>query len=304
MISLSTAWNADRSSDGAKIAAEIDALGFSHIELNFSLTRDMVDGIVRYADTHNLHITSLHNYCPTPPEFKREKALPDCFSLSSLKEDERKKAVVYTKRSIQTARQVNARAVVLHCGRVEIPDRTRELIGLAVQGRKNSAAATDMRDAFIAERKNQSHDYFTQLLKSLEECADYAQEENIALGIENRFYYHEIPSLDEFAVILERFKDKPVGYWHDTGHAFVMEQLGFIPEGALLKRYAGALIGTHLHNVKNLVDHQDPLDGDTDLCRLASVIKKDAIMVIEVHSHVNAEAIRRSARIIEEAFHD
>ncbi len=187
MFALSTVWNADRWLHGDEIAAEIHRLGFQKIELNFSLTREMVEGVARYARDHRLLITSLHNYCPTPPGLSRQEALPDCFSLSSLDEDERKKAVQYTRATIQTAREVGARCVVLHCGRVEIKDRTRELIGLFNKGLKDSEGYADTVEAFTADREKNKAGYFDRILRSLDELSDTAQENGVWLGIENRF---------------------------------------------------------------------------------------------------------------------
>src|SRR5512135_3170177 len=165
MFALSTAWNADRGQDGAQIVRDIAALGFQQIELNFSLTEAMVADIRSTAQQLRLSITSLHNYCPIPPGLTRSEALPDCFSMTSLDEQERRAAVAYTKKTIDNARNVNARVVVLHCGRVEMPDRTRELIGLKTQGLDNTPEGRDLRDAFIRERRQKSAAYFECLLK-------------------------------------------------------------------------------------------------------------------------------------------
>jgi sugar phosphate isomerase/epimerase len=304
MISLSTAWNADKWLDGEAIAEEIHSLGFQGIECNFSLTNDLLEGVIYYAHKHGLSFTSLHNYCPTPPGLKREEALPDCYSLSSLSEEERCQAVCHTKTTIRTASRLKAKAVVLHTGRVEMKDRTRELIKLATQGLKGTPEFNDILNSFAAERKRKSQDFFSSLLKSLDELVPFAQELNVALGIENRFYYREIPSLDEFETIFDQFKDMPISYWHDVGHSYIFEQLGLIPTDSLLERFGNRLIGLHLHNVKNLNDHQAPVDGDFDFTRLAPFVRKDTIRVIEAHQHVPAEAIRRSAELLETIFHD
>ena len=242
MFALSTAWNAARFEDGAKIAEEIQKLGFRNLELNFSLSAGMVKDIERYALSCGMAITSLHNYCPTPEEFSRNDAMPDCFSLSSIDDDERRKAVDYTKRTISTAKMLKSRAVVLHSGRVEIEDKTRQLIALYNKGLGKNSLYIDMLEGFMRERKLKSPAYFSQILKSFEELSSYAIEHGIILGIENRFYYREIPSFEEFGIIFERFKNKNLAYWHDVGHAFIHDVTSFIQIDSSMSDFAPPFI--------------------------------------------------------------
>lgn len=304
MFALSTAWNADKYQDGDRIAREIHSLGIKKLELNFSLTSKMVEEIFNFTRQNGVVITSLHNYCPIPEGMTREDALPDYFSLSSRDETERKKALEYTKITISTARQLKARAVVLHCGRVEIADHTRELIDLYNQGREKSEQYRQIFDSFINERKTMSRDYLGQALKSLEVLSDYARKMNIFLGIENRFYYREIPSYEEFDIILDRLGKKNVAYWHDVGHAYILEKLGFLKVGSLLKKFGHHLYGAHLHNIKNLVDHQAPFAGDFDFHKLKPYIHANTIKVIEAHSQAGPESITRSISYLTEVLGD
>lgn len=302
-FSLSTAWNADKTQNGRQIAEEISNLGLKNLELNFSLSEKTVEEIFQFCTENGLAVASLHNYCPYPKELKREVALPDCFSLSSLDENERKKAVEYTKNTIATAGKFSARAVVLHAGRVEIEDKTRRLISLYNAGKSKNSQFLDMRQDFIQERKKKAGDFFGQIIKSLDELSTTAVQSEILLGIENRFYYREIPSKEEFAFIFHKFSAKNVGYWHDVGHAFIHEQLGFMDEGALLNNYGKFLIGLHLHNIKDLDDHQAPTHGDFDFNKLKPFIKKATIKVIEAHSQASPQDIKDSVKFLDGVFH-
>ncbi len=294
MFALSTAWNADRSQDGAKIAEEIENLGIKNIELNFSLTKKAVGEIARYARQKDIRITSLHNYCPIPEGFKVQDALPDCFSLSSIDEEERRKAVEQTKITISTAKKLRAACVILHCGRVEIEDKTRELISLAMVGRKTGQTYTDLFEACIKERREKSPDFFAQVLKSLEDLCSYAQKSDVVLGIENRFYYREIPDVEELGRLFDRFRSTSFAYWHDIGHSYILEKLGFIKEGILLRNFGKRLYGVHLHNIKNYQDHRAPTEGEFDFAGLKPYMDNKILKVIEVHGHVKAEEIKDS----------
>ncbi len=304
MLAISTAWNAFRCGDGAKIAEEIFKLGFRFMELNFSLSSNVIEQIKHFAEDNGITITSLHNYCPAPEEFKPNEALPDCFSLSSSYEEERKKAIDYTKRTISTAKSLKAGFVVLHTGRVEMKDYTRDLIGLYNNGLGQKQIYKDMFESFVKERKKKSKDYFNQLIKSLDVLSGYAEKLRITLGIETRFYYREIPTLEEFGLIFDHFRGKNICYWHDVGHAFIMEKLGFVPEDAFLKNYCKLMLGMHLHNIKDLKDHQAPTCGDFDFNRLRAFVLPKTIKVIEAHQQASEEDIKKSVNYLKSIFHD
>ncbi len=299
MFALSTVWNVDRWRNAAPLVAEIAGLGFRQLELNFSLPEALVRDIHRQARALGIAITSLHNYCPFPATFKKKDALPDCYSLAATDEEERRQAVFYTKRTIATARQLGARAVVLHCGRVEIPDQTRALIRLRLSKNPND---TDTFRHAKTERAKKAGLHLGQLFKSLDALLMAAEDNHIILGIENRFYHREIPSLEECGTLLERYKNHPlVGYWHDVGHAFIFEQLGFVSADAWLEAYGERLCGLHLHNIKKMQDHQTPCEGDFDIMSLVPYLKRDVIRVFEAHAHVPPDALVTCRKKMEEA---
>jgi len=86
---------------------EIKKLGFRRVELSFNLTSKMVGEIGELVKLKQVEVVSLHNFCPIPARLKREDALPDCYSMASLDDAERKRALKETKRTIQTAEQLN-----------------------------------------------------------------------------------------------------------------------------------------------------------------------------------------------------
>ncbi len=299
MFSLSTSWNSSRHNNGYGLVKEIKDIGFDTIELGFSLTKSIVDDIIVMKDNSEIAVSSLHNICPLPPDIDREKASPDYYSLASLKVEERVRAITIARNTIDHAKRLGARAVVFHAGRVEMQDKTRQLA--AISG--DIVKASSLKSEMIKERAAKSGEHLACLIESLEELVPYSIRSGIPLALETRYYYHEMPLIEEFEELFRRFKPGSLFYWHDTGHAEAFERLGLARHKDFLDKFSNRLIGIHLHDIIGLInDHNAPGLGTFDFKMLMPYIKVDTIKVIEAHEPATAGDIRRSAEYLERLF--
>jgi len=297
-FSISTSWNAMNAPNVRYMLNQIKEAGFGKIELNFGLTANDVNDIIRIKERGLIEVTSLHNFCPIPRGATPAKASPDYYSLSSTNEKERRRAVAATKVTIDTARSLGAKAVVLHLGRVNVKDRTRKL-GAALDDLANYGR---IKKRMVEERAQKANGHIEKVLLSMEELLGFAKHKNIILGIETRYYYNEVPSLEEIGIILDRFKDDSLGYWHDTGHAQILENIGLYRHRDFLDRYSGRIVGMHIHDVTGTDDHRAPLQGSMDFSILIPYIKRETILVLEPHFPAEAEDITEGARYLEDLF--
>jgi len=300
MLSISTSWNSHRHTSGRDIIDEIKAAGFDTVELNFALTESAVEEILSQKDRGLIMISSLHNMCPLPTEVAPEHASPDYYCLSSPDKAERKRAVKAAERTLIYAKRLGAGAVVLHAGRIEMKDRTRDLASL----REEPGRFESLRSEMVHQRLGLGKAYLENVVHSLEELVPFANGLGVAIGIENRYYYREIPVMEELEALFAHFKTGEIYYWHDVGHAEVFERLGLASHRELLKRFSGRLLGMHLHDIIGpITDHRAPGKGTFDFSIVKPYIRPETILVMEVHEPATAQDIRAGADHLARVLH-
>ncbi|MFH1459269.1 MAG: sugar phosphate isomerase/epimerase [Candidatus Omnitrophota bacterium] len=284
MLSLSTAWNAILHDQAQNILKDIKAMGIFNVELGFNLSREMIEVIKEFKKKNLINISSVHNFCPVPDGYVRNEFGPDYFSLASPDEKERSLAIELTKQTIITAKEIQANAVIIHAGRVQMQQKTKQLIHLYEQGKKNTPEYKEFLKQMQLERDAKKKVYLESALLSLEELISFAKTFQINVCVENRYYFREIPCFEELKLIFEHFGNcDNLFYWHDVGHAQVNENLGFANHLDFLNTYSNRLLGIHLHDVIGAQDHKVPGTGNFEFNRLQPYLKKHTIRVLEVH---------------------
>jgi sugar phosphate isomerase/epimerase len=277
-LSLSTAWSKDRYKQMGEFVKDAREFGYSHLELYSDLSPDQLSELL---DVSGMRISSVHCPCPTRPSTGGIQNAD--LSLSALTREARSKAVDQAKSTVEMASRVGAKAVILHAGYVKLDvalfARMRQLYQ---QGGKSSKEYDEVKKRLIEERSSKAKDHVQAAEESLGTLVDFAFQRDIVLGLENRVNYHEIPSLEEMEHLLTSFDGKPVGYWHDVGHAEILDRLGFGPHHEWFSRFGSRIIGAHLHDVRGIDDHYAPGIGDLDWDFVANNMPADAIKVCEL----------------------
>jgi sugar phosphate isomerase/epimerase len=287
----------DRFRDLLRFREAVAAMGYDAIEVSHSTGED---GLKALLTPGVIPLTSLH--APTP-----HRKLPDGrpngdANLASLDEDVRQLAIAETLRTIEYAADAGLRYVVVHLGGVgdRMTDAERGLRRLVEAGDGATYNAQNLHDELVAWRLERRPPHLEAAAKSLETLVRASAPHGVALGIESRLHYHEIPHPHEAAALLAPYDNTQAGYWHDVGHCEVQARLGLIDRAAWFPRLASRCIGSHLHDVNGIVDHRAPGNGDVDWSYIAAGLPPDALRVFEIDQRQPDDAVANAIAFLKE----
>ena len=259
---------------------EIRDLGFGYAELSHGIRISLLPGILQAVDAGEIKISSIHNFCPLPMGVDR--AAPNVFKFTSDNPRERENAFRHTVRSIETAERVHAPLVVLHMGAIDMREYTDKLIELVQAGKKDTPKYRKLCEEANLKREEKKDKSLRYAYDVLNRLVPEAESRGVRLGIENREALEEIPLEDDFPFFFLEFSSPAVVYWHDTGHAQIKENLGFISHSGHLAALKQRLYGLHIHDVEFPArDHRPPGTGTVDFAALKPLVQPEHIKVFE-----------------------
>ena len=299
-VALSTMWAVQPrfERDLPAFAERARELGYGAIEINHSMDAAQARALLAQ-DT--LPVTAVH--APAPLEREPGRGENRALDLASADGAEREAAVRHARRSIDLAAEAGAGHVVVHLGAACPPlraeRRLRALHGAAggEARRERAEAAAEVR----RERAAAAAPALERARRSLDALASHAAPRGVAIGLECRLRYHQIPLPEETASLLAPYPPEAVGYWHDAGHAEVLHRLGLVERGEWFARLGERTIGSHLHDVDGLRDHRAPGRGDLDFAWLAERLPPGAARTLEIDQREPDEAVRGALGVLRAA---
>ncbi len=299
ILSLSTMWAQQERfvADMHLFVRETLAAGYSHIEVSHSTATAAFDRLMSYPD---VPISSIH--APAPLVRDGDKRSNSSLNLASTDEGERRTAIDYTKGSIDLTKQYGGKSVVVHLGGVgsAIFDEERELRRKFDSGERTGERVETLRAAIIRRRDAEAGPWLEKARETLRELAAHGAAQGIAIGIENRLHYHEIPQPAEGAVLFADYAADAVGYWHDVGHAEVQARLGLVDKRLWLDTNGPRCIGTHLHDVDGIGDHRAPGHGDVEWDYIRDGLPATALRVFEINQSQSPESVAAAIPFLRE----
>jgi sugar phosphate isomerase/epimerase len=288
MYSFSTCWNSHRHANGRAMLAEIRELGFEYAELSHGTRISLMPGILDVVDAGEIKISSLHNFCPLP--IGVNYSAPNLYKFSAERPRERELAVRYTLKTLEFAERVKAPLVVLHLGSIEMKDYTGKLKDMLENGGKGTSKYQKLCDELTRKREAKKGTFVQHMYETLRKIIPEAEKRGVKLGLENREGLEEIPFEHDFQFLFRELNSPALVYWHDTGHAQIKENLGFIQHAMHLESLAGHLGGFHVHDVQAPArDHCAPGSGTVDFAALKPMVKREHIKVFEFGPGMSVE---------------
>jgi sugar phosphate isomerase/epimerase len=252
-----------------------------------------------------IQVSSTHNFCPLPTGIMQ--AAPNLFEPSCSDPQEHDQWLRQTKRSLDFGQQLRARVLVMHLGSVKFfwlnPVHKLDAYFEKHPGVKlaDDKRYLVLRDKVLKKLQQRKPAFWAQVKASIEEVRAYAAERGIALGFENREDVAELPLDGEFDELLSSVaQPNTAGYWHDTGHAHIKEQLALLNHREHLEKNAPRLIGFHLHDVSAAGrDHQPVGSGEIDFEMVSSFWKPHHLLTLEFGPRITVEAVKESKERVE-----
>ena len=289
MYSLSTCWNSGRHTDGRAMLREIRDLGFEYAELSHGIRLSLMPGIIDAVDAGEIKISTLHNFCPLPVGVTQPA--PNLYEFSAENPRDRELAVKHTLKTFEFAARVKAPLVVLHLGSMDLKDYGGKLEEMLERGEKDSPKFHKLVAEAELKRETRKEKFFERTKETLRQLLPEAEKRGLKLGCENREAVQEIPLEGDFKFFFRELNSPNLVYWHDTGHAQIKENFGFIRHAMHLESLADRLAGFHIHDVQFPArDHCAPGTGMIDFAALAPFVNPEHIKVFEFSSRVPVEA--------------
>ncbi len=259
---------------------EIRGLGFEYAELSHGTRVSLMPGILDAVDAGEIRISSLHNFCPLPMGVNH--SAPNLHQFSDERPRERELALKHTLKTLEFAARLKAPAVVLHVGSVEIKNYTEKLLSMAAKGESRKPDYKKLCTELSVRREAKKKAFWHRTIESLKKIVPAAVERGVVLGVENRQALEELPVESDYPSLFKAIPSGNLLYWHDTGHAQIKENLGFIKHAEHLESLSEHLAGFHLHDVAFPgKDHRPPGTGTVNFEALKPFVKREHIKVFE-----------------------
>src|SRR3569833_470418 len=292
MFSFSTCWNSHRHTDGRAMLREIRDLGFEYAELSHGTRISLLPGIMEAVAAGEIKISTLHNFCPLPMGVNH--AAPNLYQFSDERPRERELALKHTFKTLDFAVRVKAQLVELHVGSIQMKDYTDKLLEMIEAGEKDSPKYKKLCAELVEKRDKKKKEFWGRTLESLKKIVPEAESRGLRLGVENREALEELPIESDYEALFKEITSPSLVYWHDTGHAQIEENLGFLNHKQHLESRREQLAGFHIHDVQYPgKDHCPPGSGMIDFAALKPSVKPVHIKVFEFSPSMKPEAATR-----------
>jgi sugar phosphate isomerase/epimerase len=164
---------------------------------------------------------------------------------------------------------------------------------MVARGERESANYEKLCEEVIRKREGAKERYIERANEMLRRLLPEVEELGLKLGIENREAVEELPLEADYGLLFKELASPALVYWHDTGHAQIKENLGFLNHAFHLESMRDKLFGFHIHDVQFPGrDHCAPGTGTVDFGALKPMVKPQHIKVFEFSPALTVEELK------------
>jgi len=293
-IGFSTSW-IDCDIDRLEaVAPVIDAL-----EIGTRGDTGFFHSLERWVRRHEMPVQSVHASAGPHKTHSEPYYTPNVVSLDpSL----RQKDIDEIAFSAEWAEKLGAHALILHLGKVEEEKLKQEFLRFKQNCLSNpdERHLSDRRTSLEKRRRELGERYLDIGLKTLNTLCERFP--SVTFCLETRAHLHEIPLLEEARFIIESLPVSNIGYWHDIGHTYILECLGFGTMDAWQQKLYTRCIGTHIHDVnEHLRDHQPPGNGNLDFEMIFGMFSREVLHTLELNALHTPESVMKGIHSLKQS---
>ena len=270
---------------------EIRDLGFDYAELSHGTRISLLPGILDAVSAGEIKISTLHNFCPLPMGVNH--SAPNLYQFSDERPRQRELAERYTLKTIEFAVRVKASLVVLHVGSIEMKSYTDKLVEMVGRDEKETSKYKKLCAELDKKREAAKETHWQHTIVALKKIIPAAEAAGLKLGVENRESLEELPIESDYRELFREIPSPNLAYWHDTGHAQIKENLGFLHHPSHLESLQDRLYGFHIHDVQPPGrDHCIPGTGMIQWATLRPYVQPRHLKVLELAPGLPTEAVQ------------
>ncbi len=266
-------------------------LGFERFELGHGLSSQAVASL----SAGSVLVQSVHHPCP------RGSDPADEYGLVGSEPETRQRAARAVLRTLVTAEQHNAPAVLLHLGNLDPPQATElarvrfELESRYLAGQMRRPAYRAVRERLQRRLAELEPEHLALAAETLRPLVARASQAGIRLAIETAYRADTLPTPAGLRLLLDALPGDHFGAWLDTGHVMARQNLGLETFGDWFAAVGDRWVGVHFHDTVGLRDHLVPGDGQVPFAWIAEQLPPGVLRTCEFDWYFSPQEIQAGA---------
>lgn len=219
-------------------------------------------------------------------------------SLLSMSAEAVRRAMATIGANAAEARAVGCDLVVIRLGTIDVdrgPERDAELSAkLRLEGQSEAVTKLAMELAHEVERRHDA--LLERVCRALFACMKTAPDIRFAIATPRSAL--GFPTLATCRTVLDEFRGKPLGYWHDAAAARMLELYGLAQPSAWSGEHASRTLGATMTDVAGSETRLPPGAGELDFKSLRETLPSAMPVVLDVDPKFGMRELQQAVKFL------